>query len=183
MPSRRRHLAQHPLLTRITTVVLSGVWLVLSAPAPVVGERITTAQAPPSVRPVDGPLVRAFEQPPHAYGPGHRGADLAAAGGSAIRAARAGRVHWAGSVAGRGWVTLDHGWGLRTTYGVVQPSVSAGQRVRAGEHVGVLRAGRTHLDWGAYVVQTHGRHYIDPMLLLVDLRPVLVAPGVSRPGV
>src|SRR5262249_41228396 len=68
-----------------------------SAPAP-------TPSAPPAcatwLPPVDGAVVRPFQAPAFAYGPGHRGIDLAAAPGTPARAAGDGVVSFAGSVAG-----------------------------------------------------------------------------------
>lgn len=126
------------------------------------------------VLPVDGPVQRPFTAPAHPYGPGHRGVDLAAAPGAAVRAALPGLVTFAGRVAGRGWVTVDHGGGLDTTYGVLDPRlVTAGQRVAAGQPLGRLTADAGHLDWGA---RLHG-DYIDPLRLLTRWRPHLVRLG------
>ena len=73
-----------------------------------------------------------FRAPEHAYGPGHRGADLAGAVGQAVLAARAGVVVFAGPVGGRGVVSVEHDDGLRTTYEPVHPTVRAGTAVAAG---------------------------------------------------
>ena len=78
-----------------------------------------TTAAPTAVRysaPVPLRVVRAFEQPAGPYGPGHRGVDLAAAAGDAVRAAADGTVTFAGSVAGRGVVVVRHADGVRTEY-------------------------------------------------------------------
>lgn len=124
-----------------------------------------------AVRPVDGSVVRHFEEPAHPYGPGHRGVDLAAGPGTTVRAALPGVVTFAGQVALRGWVTVDHGGGLDTTYGVIDPRfVTAGQQVRTGQSLGEVAAGVEHLDWGA---RLHGT-YIDPLRLLWRWRPHLV---------
>lgn len=117
--------------------------------------------------PVEGPVVRPFEPPPHPYGPGHRGVDIAAAPGTPVRAPLAGTIAFAGEVARVGWVTIDHGGGLRTTYGDVEPTVVAGQVVTAGQVVGHTAA--PHLDWGA---RLHDG-YLDPMALLGRWRPHL----------
>lgn len=139
------------------------------------GERLqdSGAGAVPTraVMPVDGPVLRPFTAPAHRFGPGHRGVDLAADPGTTIRAALPGLVTFAGEVAGRGWVTVDHGGGLDTTYGVVDPRlVPAGRRVEAGQALGRLAAEAGHLDWGA---RLHGE-YIDPLRLLSRWRPHLV---------
>lgn len=127
-----------------------------------------------AVLPVHGPVVRVFDAPPTPYGTGHRGVDLGAAPGTRVRSALGGTVTFAGTVARRGWVTVDHGGGLDTTYGPVAPrSVRAGERVRAGQVLGLLGPGQDHLDWGA---RLHG-DYIDPLTLLGRWEAHLVATG------
>lgn len=160
--------------------------LVVTAPTAAAGRTGAPMGAPPpaaalhaapvSVPPVDGPVVRRFDPPTHRFAPGHRGVDLAATAGQTVRAVRAGTVVWAGAVAGTGYVTVDHGGGLTTTYGDVDALVTAGDRVAAGGPVAVVRPGRTHLDWGARWDSGGRRRYLDPLLLLRELQPVLVAP-------
>ncbi|MDQ3991906.1 MAG: peptidoglycan DD-metalloendopeptidase family protein, partial [Actinomycetota bacterium] len=66
--------------------------------------------------PVRGAVVRRFEPPGSAYGPGHRGIDIAAPFGSSVVAAHDGVVAFAGGVAGELFVSVDHPDGVRTTY-------------------------------------------------------------------
>jgi murein DD-endopeptidase MepM/ murein hydrolase activator NlpD len=130
--------------------------------------------------PIPGPIVvlRRFEPPPTPYSAGHRGVDLGAPRRSLVLAASAGRVSFAGRVAGRGVVVIAHGDGIRTEYEPVLPLVSAGQVVTSGQPVGRVRG--THdgqppdrcLHWGA----RHGNEYIDPLLLLRPLGPVRLLP-------
>lgn len=115
------------------------------------------------VRPVGGEVVAGFDPPASTYGAGHRGVDLAAGPGEEVRAVMAGTVSFAGEVAGAGWVTLDHGGGLETTYGILaERRVASGERVAAGDVLGVLGPDADHLDWGA---RQHGA-YVDPLALL-----------------
>jgi murein DD-endopeptidase MepM/ murein hydrolase activator NlpD len=113
-------------------------------------------------------VVRRFEPPPHPWLPGHRGVDLVAVPGAPVRAAGAGVVRFAGQVAGRGVVSVDHADGLRTTYEPVTPAVVAGQVVRAGEVIGALDAGHPGcpltacLHWGL----RRGEVYLDPLALV-----------------
>ena len=60
-------------------------------------------------------VVAGFDPPATRWGAGHRGVDLAGAPGQPVRAALAGTVTFAGSLAGRGVVVVDHG-ATRTTY-------------------------------------------------------------------
>ncbi|MFW6694277.1 murein hydrolase activator EnvC family protein [Streptomyces sp. MAR4 CNX-425] len=138
--------------------------------------------------PVDGGargrpvVVRGFEPPASPYGPGHRGVDLRAGAGRPVRAAAAGRVSFAGRVAGRGVLAVDHpGTGrppLRTTYEPVLPAVRKGARVVAGQVVGHVAGGPYHcatvcLHWGL----RRGPAYLDPLSLLP---PRLLTAGHPR---
>ena len=68
------------------------------------------------VRPVAGAVVRPFDAPRSRFGAGHLGVDLAATRGAAVRAAGAGVVSFAGSVAGARHVVVAHAGNLRTSY-------------------------------------------------------------------
>ena len=110
-------------------------------------------------------VIRSFVASDHDYGQGHRGVDLAARAGEPVLAAAAGMVAFAGSVGGRGVVSIDHG-DLRTTYEPVLPRVTAGQRVGLGQLIGRVSggghcAGRC-LHWGL----RQGASYVDPLLSL-----------------
>jgi murein DD-endopeptidase MepM/ murein hydrolase activator NlpD len=114
----------------------------------------------PLPRPLE--VVRPFEAPPGPYAAGHRGADLRAPLGSAVRAPGQGTVRFAGPVAGRGVVSVDSG-GLRFSYEPVQVRVRAGQTVVAGSVLGLLAAGHPGcgdcLHWGV----RRGTQYLDPL--------------------
>ncbi|MFE0509209.1 murein hydrolase activator EnvC family protein [Streptomyces sp. NPDC058964] len=131
---------------------------------------------PVGTRPV---VVRGWEPPATPYGPGHRGVDLAAAPGTPVRSVAAGRVSFAGRVAGRGVVSVElGGTDLRTTYEPVSPSVKRGDEVAAGEVVGAVEPPVSHcavtcLHWGLL----RGETYLDPLLLLP---PWLLSRGPSR---
>lgn len=122
--------------------------------------------------PVDGGVVKPFSAPLTRYGPGHRGVDLLAAVGDPVRAGAAGVVTFAGQVAGRGVVTIDHGNGVDTTYEPVLARVPTGARVGAGELIGSLSTGghSPGLHWGL----RRGGAYYDPMLHLM--------PGTAGPA-
>lgn len=128
--------------------------------------------------PVAGPLTRTFDPPDLKWLAGHRGVDLAAAVGEPIHAAGAGIVAFAGVVASRPVVSVDHPNGIRTTYEPVEPFVSQGEQVERGQVIGVLHTGDGHcpescLHWGARI----GREqYLDPMRLLSPPRFRLYPP-------
>jgi murein DD-endopeptidase MepM/ murein hydrolase activator NlpD len=132
--------------------------------------RLASLLAAVVLLPVPGGVTRTFDPPPAPYTAGHRGVDLAAAEGAEVRAALPGLVRFAGRVGGAGWVTVDHGGGLETTYGRLGPVlVSPGRRVLGGDVLGQLAPGTAHVDWGA---RLDGR-YIDPLSLLGPWEPYL----------
>lgn len=128
-------------------------------------------------------VAAAFDPPDSAYGAGHRGVDLTGRTGQTVRSALAGTVTYAGSLAGRGVVVVDHG-STRTTYEPVTAVVAVGTLVAKGEPLGVLQLGGSHcfplscLHWG----WIEGETYLDP-LRLVGAGPVRLLPLGSRvPG-
>lgn len=125
-------------------------------------------------------LLRPFIAPPHEYGPGHRGLDLSPAAGSGdaatVRAPAAGAIAFAGQVAGRPVVTIDHGSGLVTTLEPVLTELRPGQNVAQGAPVGVLGEGG-HAPPGAlhFGVRRNGE-YINPLLLLGGVPRAVLLP-------
>ncbi|MER7100124.1 M23 family metallopeptidase [Streptomyces humidus] len=117
------------------------------------------------------PVIRGWEPPTTPYARGHRGVDLAAAPGVPVRAVAAGRVSFAGRVAGRGVVAVELAATgeppLRTTYEPVRASVRQGDRVVAGQVVGAVEPAGSHcpggcVHWGLL----RGETYLDPLSLL-----------------
>lgn len=131
---------------------------------------------PPAHGGQHGAVARRFVAPPHPFGRGHRGADLVAPPGAAVVAAGAGVVVFAGSVGGRGVVSVEHADGLRTTYEPVTATVAVGAAVSRGSPLGELAAGHRGcpatacLHWGlrrpAPQGSAHRVEYLDPLLLL-----------------
>jgi murein DD-endopeptidase MepM/ murein hydrolase activator NlpD len=117
-------------------------------------------------------VSRAFQPPSKPYGPGHRGVDLIGAPGQPVLAAGAGTVVYAGPLADRGVVSVDHADGLRTTYEPVTAMVHPGQVLHRGEPVGALAAGHLGcsasacLHWG---LRRDGQ-YLDPLMLVRPAR-------------
>lgn len=125
------------------------------------------------------PVLRAWEPPPTPYARGHRGVDLASAPGTPVRAVAAGRVSYAGRVAGRGVVSVElTGTDLRTTYEPVRPLVAKGAEVTPGQVIAEVEPTGSHcattcLHWGL----RRARTYLNPL----DLLPTwLLRRGPSR---
>ena len=121
-------------------------------------------------------VVRAFDPPEVVWGSGHRGVDLLGSPDQPVHAALAGTVTFAGRLAGRGVVVVDHG-PTRTTYEPVAASVDRGAAVARGAVLGRLESvgshcpPRTCLHWG----WKRGEDYLDP-LRLVGRGPVRLLP-------
>jgi murein DD-endopeptidase MepM/ murein hydrolase activator NlpD len=113
------------------------------------------------------PVTRPFDPPEHDFGSGHRGVDLGGGPGQPVHAAGEGVVVFAGTLAGRGVVSIDHDV-LRTTYEPVEPAVAAGDRVFSGQRIGALAEGhegcplKACLHWGG----RRGEEYLDPLRLV-----------------
>ncbi|MFE9575915.1 M23 family metallopeptidase [Nocardia sp. NPDC006044] len=128
-------------------------------------------------------ILRRFDKPARDWLPGHRGVDLVGTPGQAVLAAGDGIVVFAGTVADKPVVSIDHPGGLRTTYEPVRAEVSVGRRVGRGTRIGTLESGHegcgTCLHWG---LRSEGggrrrREYLDPLRLL-HLIPLRLKPVV-----
>jgi murein DD-endopeptidase MepM/ murein hydrolase activator NlpD len=131
-------------------------------------------RVPPLRMPVNGMVVRGFEEPAGSYGPGHRGVDVRAPAGTPVAAPAAGTVTFAGRVAGPAWVSLLVAPGVVVTVGPLRRlAVAAGRRVAALAPVGWLAAGHggaVHLS-----LRVDGA-YVDPLPWLVDRPRPRLAP-------
>ena len=158
-------------------LVLCLALLLLAAPA---------AQAGSWQRPVDGEALRSFALGSNPYARGqHRGVDLAAATGSPVRSACAGRVSFAGRVPGGGLtVSVRCGSLIATLQQLGTIAVRRGQGVMPGMRVGVVgrsidpRTRRPHVHLGARVAAS-GR-YVDPLTLIGGARPLVPALPPAR---
>jgi hypothetical protein len=150
---------------------------------------------PPLWMPVAGAVVRGFDTRAGPFGPGHRGIDIAASVGELVRSPTAGRVVFAGRVAGRNWVSLLVAPGVLVTLGPLLDAATTADRVRLRTPVGrvgpghapppVGRAGSGREGVTLHLSVRVDGVYVDPLAYLVDrprprLAPLL-APG-GLPG-
>lgn len=114
-------------------------------------------------QPVPGAPMELFDSSATRYSAGHRGVDLVASPGDPVRASAAGIVYFAGSVAGRPSVSVDHGGGVRTTYTPAIATVSRGDPVLPGDMIATVGSDdhcrSTCLHWGL----TDGTDHFDPL--------------------
>ncbi|MDQ3734475.1 MAG: M23 family metallopeptidase [Actinomycetota bacterium] len=163
----------------VLLILVIGVCVALPLPSAAAGDWSAPLPQPITV-------TRGFDPPDHPFGEGHRGVDLAGRPGQEVRAAGAGTVVFAGPLAGRGVISVEHTAGLRTTYEPLSVTVSAGETVGLGQVIGTLTAGHAGcpvaacLHWGL----KRGEHYLNPLLLL-SAGPVRLLPryGASRPAI
>jgi hypothetical protein len=165
---------------RSVLTVLATLLLVVLGLGPAVADRPAPASGEWPLRP--RPQVAAgFDPPASRWGSGHRGVDLSAPAFARVHASLAGRVSFAGRIAGRGVVVVDHG-STRTTYEPVSATVSVGDRVARGAVLGRLALFGSHcfprwcLHWGLI---EGPEHYLDPLVLVgaVPVRLLPLAPG------
>lgn len=181
--ARRDPRAMTTTVAHLLAVLLATVGSVSLAPTPTpvtVAPQVPAAGVWP-MEPVPA-VVAGFRPPATRYAAGHRGVDLAGRAGQVVRAAAGGRVTYAGLLAGRGVVVVDHG-PTRTTYEPVRATVGVGTVVGAGDKVGRLEAAGSHcapavcLHWGL----VEGDAYLDP-LTLVGAGPVRLLPLDGLPA-
>jgi murein DD-endopeptidase MepM/ murein hydrolase activator NlpD len=109
--------------------------------------------------PVDAPVVDPFRPPPQPWMPGNRGIEYGTGPGDVVHAIGSGMVRFAGVVARRSIVTVQHPDGLRSSYvGLARIDVEVGQHLAGGQRVGVA-AGPIHLG------VRRGKTYLDPAQL------------------
>jgi murein DD-endopeptidase MepM/ murein hydrolase activator NlpD len=129
-------------------------------------------------RPVDGALLEAFHVGRNPYAAGqHRGVDLAAPLGSAVRSACSGQVSFTGRLPGGGLTVSTRCGPLIATYQhLATATVTRGQAVASGTRLGTVgRSGRPrgpapHVHLG--VREAASGRYLDPLSLF----------GVGSPG-
>ncbi len=165
--------------------VVAAATLALGAAAPPVAFSERSPSAVPGAVaggwswPLEPPpeIARAFDPPDEPWLAGHRGVDLTASVGQPVKAPNGGEVTFAGHVAGRGVVVVQHAGGLRSTLEPVANAPPTGTAVSAGDPVGVVAGTPGHcvpatcIHWGVL----RGRVYVDPLALL-GFGPIVLLP-------
>lgn len=150
---------------------LTALMLLVAMAAPAPAEtRPTAREGAEHAVPLYGDLIKTWDAPDdNPFAPGHRGIDVAAPTGTAVRASAPGTVSFAGSVAGNRSVTVDHGEGLLTSYSFLEETrVSKGAKVELGTVVGTVGAGHPRSSSTEPHVHLSARRngvYFDPIEL------------------
>ena len=190
---RTRRPGSHPVVVQRVRASALGILLgvaVSVVPMSILRPAAAGAADPDGVWPLSPrpAVVRGFDPPDRPWASGHRGLDLAGHVGQPVLAATGGVVSFAGLLAGRGVIVVDHG-DVRTTYEPVLAEVPPGARVEAGAVLGELTSLLSHcfpaacLHWG--LIRNRDDVYLDPRSLL-DEPPVRLLPlwrdlPVARP--
>lgn len=169
----------HPIGRRLAVVVVAVGVGSLAVP---------TAVAAPCWRPpVDAPVTDPYRPPTCRWCPGNRGIEYGTVAGQTVRAVDTGEVTYAGSVAGRRYVVVEHADGLRVTYGELGSiAVERGDLVIRGQRIGTtgttfhfgVRRGDEYLDPTPLLAERHGR----PRLVPSDGSPGPAVPAQWRCG-
>jgi len=126
----------------------------------------------PSIWPLDGRLLSPFGKrtdPFSEEGAFHKGVDISAPTGTAVRATAAGIVIFSEFESGYGrLVVVDHGGGFQTYYAhLSQFWVHTGQEVRRGDQVGLVgSSGKVTAPHLHYEVRTRGGTPVNPILYM-----------------
>jgi len=139
-------------------------------PAPAAGSTAATLWVSPTgALEVTGP----YRAPPHRYGSGHRGIDLAAAPGATVAAPAAGTVSFTGTVVDRAVISVrvDE----RTVYSLepVASDLVPGDRVASGALLGEAAVGGHCSSECVHLGVRVDGEYVNPLRYLMH-RPVLL---------
>ncbi len=129
-------------------------------PSPDLGDQATGASAAKFTMPVQGKIIRGYDKRTN------QGIDIAAAAGTAVKAADAGTVSVISSdTNGKGIVIIRHAGDLLTVYvGVSNPAVQKGAKVSRGQDIGKVAAGDP--AFLHFEVRNTSKESFDPMTYL-----------------
>lgn len=155
--------------------LVSLLLVLLLGSAPAAGQSGIEPQAVFYAAPMQTDVADPFRPPAHTGAPGNRGLEYANSDNRVVSAAASGYVAFAGPVAGRKTISIDHADGVRTTYtGLLDIWVVQGMMVN--QYSGIAMAS-TGFHFGARL----GEHYLDPQVLIdasdpSAARPILLPP-------
>lgn len=121
-------------------------------------------------------VVEPFLAPAHAYGPGHRGIDIAPSTDASVYAPADGVVAFRGVVVDRAVLTIDHGDGLVSSFEPILSAASAGTVVGKGELLGTIDVGGHAAAGTLHVGVRSDGVYVNPMLLFGGVPRAILLP-------
>lgn len=128
--------------------------------------------------PFAGPrtVVEPYRAPAHAYGPGHRGIDIAPDEDGTVRAPADGVVAFRGVVVDRPLLTIDHGGGLVSSFEPMVSTLDPGTAVAEGDALGTLDVGGHTARGTLHVGVRQDGTYINPMVLFGGVPRAILLP-------
>lgn len=152
-------------------VISAGLVTISVRPVAIAVQRLPSDPPP---WPTTATVLKEFSPPWPDWLPGHRGLDLLAVDGGAVRTPISGIVAWRGKVGGTPVVVITHGI-ARATYQPVSGSLPTGTPIASGQVIGRMTAGghcdQDCLHWGLKIDE----RYLDPRILRRQLHPVLIS--------
>lgn len=121
-------------------------------------------------------MTKPYSAPANAYGPGHRGIDLAAEPGTAVTAPADGVVWFSGVVVDRPVLTLDHGDGVLSSYEPLDSRLSAGDVVHRGDSLGVVDSGGHCSADCLHIGVRVDKEYVSPLLFFARVPHAVLLP-------
>lgn len=158
------------------SLILTAVWTLGLATPPTVTMMPTVLPIPGDVAAVDratlvreGIIINDFDPPAQRWQAGHRGIDLRASDATELYAPSSGTVTFAGVVAGKNVVVLQHDNGLRSSFEPVTTQLPVGTFVEKGRIFAHRLpdavshcSGEGCIHWGV----RDGDTYVDPLTLI-----------------
>jgi murein DD-endopeptidase MepM/ murein hydrolase activator NlpD len=142
-PPFSEHLSAAPSGVTLSAAPRSLLWV------PPVGNRLT----------ITGPYVA----PPHPYAAGHRGIDLAAGPGFAVRAPAGGTISFRGKVVDREVISVRVDEHTVFSLEPVTSALHVGDIVRSGDHLGYATSGGHCLDECLHLGVRLDDSYVNPV--------------------
>jgi len=159
-----------PLVSRSLLALAMASLLLVLARAPAVPATWTWPLAAPHR------VVAVFVAPLTPYSAGHRGLDLATLVGTPVLAPSAGIVSFVGRIADRELISISQGDGVISTLEPVNPTVSLGDHVSAGQQIGVAATGGHCTNVCVHFgVRVFGE-YVSPLIFLDGVERAVLLP-------
>lgn len=118
-------------------------------------------------------IIKGFQASANQYGPGHRGTDFEAAIGTPVYAIAPAQVVYVGTINGRGYITLNHGSNIESTYSVATKTVKMGDVVQKNQLIGTSgKPQENDAENTFHFSMRVNDKYVDPMLYITGTIPV-----------
>lgn len=121
-------------------------------------------------------VIAPFRAPMHDYGPGHRGMDIRASAGDQVLAPADGVIAFRGTVVDRPLLTLETDDGYVLTFEPVESAHLPGERITAGQALGVVASGGHSASGSMHVGARLNGDYVNPLPLFGSVPRAILLP-------